>query len=862
MSSYNHQSHHLLHSQMFWLLSLLLLTVTSAQSFDWWTRVIDGSGSEIAQSVSISPNGNIAVAGESTSSIASIFKDDGTEVANYVSSANFNWLAVFDQSGALVWTSHTNCNNRYCGESRVAFDQSGNLVFAGLSFGITTTILVSGIPVTTIQGGDGREFAFAVVFSSTGVFKHTIYTMNGGRSFIGGIATGPDNSFAISFHFNNLPLYVNDGLGIQSSPLSSSGGYDAGVCVFAGNGSLMWCSSFGGPDMEGYTKVAMDSQGNVGLTGLIWSPSIQIFGSQNRTVNVTTTVPNLAIKFSAHGSVIFAMTMSPGNIYDIAFTRSGNMVFLGIFYWLTTLSHANGTVIVPSFNYMAGWASAVVIIDPFGVLINYWRLDGAADDIIRAISIDSNDNIIVSGVTQSSTAFVYDPSNRLVGGAVGPGTFSVTLSSSPLALRINSSSSEFKKTASSAQVPLCAAGYFGSSITMYLNETFIAQKTTSNNAALIACFRPRVSTSRNFVSTKVRSTISSSLSVGIGDSKGNSSGAEEVPLVFLISIAAAFLIIMFIITLALRRHRNRLTKATMRKKVAPGSITSDQHVTHDATKKETVTPGSGSATFTDESGFTKTYVQNNDEISIPAFLELEFAKHFMQGEFLAKGGGSSVHKCLSLHNGLDMRRNGADIVVKTFHDDFRQYSTKTVAFWQEIAIMWKFRNYDSFCKVFGYSSSPMSIVMKYYRLGDLESFISGKSPATPLFKYTKREITSLLGQLCRAIGIMHMNDIAHCDVKPSNCLLDSDGLSLKLVLSDFGICRILSGSKQVEAFVFSDLKGLSAYYAAPEVWVRLRGLDKRPPTSAVKNADIYAIGVTCLELLERRRPWRHPRNRH
>ena len=105
---------------------------------------------------------------------------------------------------------------------------------------------------------------------------------------------------------------------------------------------------------------------------------------------------------------------------------------------------------------------------------------------------------------------------------------------------------------------------------------------------------------------------------------------------------------------------------------------------------------------------------------------------------------------------------------------------------------------------------------------------------------------------------MHENEIAHCDIKPANCLLetDEDGL-LRLIVTDFGISRIVSVSAlQVKAFRVSTLKGASASYAAPEVWDRLRGSYMPDQPDFWKGGDMYALSVTLLELMTRKHAWK------
>jgi len=115
--------------------------------------------------------------------------------------------------------------------------------------------------------------------------------------------------------------------------------------------------------------------------------------------------------------------------------------------------------------------------------------------------------------------------------------------------------------------------------------------------------------------------------------------------------------------------------------------------------------------------------------------------------------------------------------------------------------------------------SRLCMVSEYCSRGDLYDAINPGEPV-PLSQVFNWGLT-----LCEALSAIHNAGVIHHDIKPTNIFLTEDGT---LKLGDFGIANTLGGTE---------------IYVAPEM------LDGSQVVPADPRPDIYALGITLIELL-------------
>jgi len=190
--------------------------------------------------------------------------------------------------------------------------------------------------------------------------------------------------------------------------------------------------------------------------------------------------------------------------------------------------------------------------------------------------------------------------------------------------------------------------------------------------------------------------------------------------------------------------------------------------------------------------------------------------------FLGSGGFADVY----LGEHISLRRL---VAIKVLNG--RLTREKLERFWTEASMTVELPH-RHIVQIFDFDeeSTPPFLVMQYARYGSLETCHRGER--LPL-----DTIVSYVEQIAQALDYAHRRGIIHCDVKPSNILLDAHDT---ILVSDFGVA-VSTGRYAPIPRIF----GGTATYMAPEQY---RG---RPSPAS----DQYSLGIMVYEWLSGRPPF-------
>ena len=129
---------------------------------------------------------------------------------------------------------------------------------------------------------------------------------------------------------------------------------------------------------------------------------------------------------------------------------------------------------------------------------------------------------------------------------------------------------------------------------------------------------------------------------------------------------------------------------------------------------------------------------------------------------------------------------------------------------------------------FGHDNDRIFIVMEYIDGIDLKSLIRRKK------HFAVDDAIAMMAKICRGVGYAHRAGLVHCDLKPQNILITTDGAAK---ITDFGIARALAAVHPDE---HSEIVWGSPLYFSPE---QARGEAPSPAS------DVYSLGVIFYEML-------------
>lgn len=206
---------------------------------------------------------------------------------------------------------------------------------------------------------------------------------------------------------------------------------------------------------------------------------------------------------------------------------------------------------------------------------------------------------------------------------------------------------------------------------------------------------------------------------------------------------------------------------------------------------------------------------------------LNWLRHYELGDVLGVGGNGVVSQIVDTRNGNKFAVKSVD--VSKFKN--REAVVSEVEIMRNITNNIKHPNLVKIHKVYE-EQDKIYIILELCTGGELYDSIVKRGC------YSEADAAHIMKQLMSALQALHKYNILHLDIKPENILLSSKEKDAKIVLTDFGLARMVNGKKNPLQSGTS-MAG-TVGYIAPEV------ISSHNYTAA---ADVFSAGVILFILL-------------
>ena len=350
-----------------------------------WSTYLGGSTGDRAWGVAVDPSGNVAVTGETGSSD---WVSGGFDTTYNGGNADV-FVAKLSPSGAHVWSTCIGASDDDVGRS-VATDASGNVLVTGNTF---TSRMVSW----------GSDDIFVTKLSPLGAHLWTVYLGGENHDYGYGVAVDASGNVLVTGATGSSG-WVSGGFDTSFNDGGDSGG-DAFVVKLNPSGAHLWSTYLGGSTSDEGYAVAVDSSGNVAVTGFTES-SGWVSGGFDTCYNGGDPIRGgdaFVAKLSPSGAHIWSTYLGAGH------QDQGNAVAMD----------ASGNVVVAGSTSSSGWISGgpdttynggtdqrgdafVAKLTSSGAHLWSTYLGGSLDDLGRGVAVDRSGNALAIGYTYSS----------------------------------------------------------------------------------------------------------------------------------------------------------------------------------------------------------------------------------------------------------------------------------------------------------------------------------------------------------------------------------------------------------------------------------------------------------------------------
>lgn len=371
-----------------------------------WARHFTGVGSIIGKAISVSPAGDIFLAGMFTDSVDADPGPGVLMVNNFnASSAARDLLAVkLSTSGNLIWANQLGGIGHF-ETNQLEVDDAGEVYLMGEFKG---TIDFDPGPNSHVLSATIAEDIFLTKWSNAGDLRwiQTLTGISEKESYQ--LRMDPDANLYVSGRFRNGTMDMDPGIGVDT--VQAISGWDCFVTKWDSSGSISWWRRFHTASSFALVReIAPDPQGNVYIGGTFYFSMDLDPGPGVSNVTSQGAQDVCIVKLNAAGNFVWGKTFGSTNqdfVEHLVADAHSNLYLTGEFISNVDFDPGPGVHTMPlgsgnSNNYIAEWDSS-------GNLLYTGQIEATAVIYSYSMFVTPDDFLFLTGLFSGTADF--DPS--------------------------------------------------------------------------------------------------------------------------------------------------------------------------------------------------------------------------------------------------------------------------------------------------------------------------------------------------------------------------------------------------------------------------------------------------------------------
>jgi hypothetical protein len=288
--------------------------------------------------------------------------------------------------------------------SDIVMDNFGNLYTTGFFEG--TVDFDPGVGVVNLSSVGARDF-FIAKYDNLGQLIWAKGIGGGSHEHARSIALDASGNVFVAGDYNGL---VDFDPGVGFSFQDVKGASDIFVAKYSSQGNFIWAKTFGGVGIESCRDMNLDAFGNLIITGVYQGTSD--FDPNGGVINMTSVgqFDAFLLKLDVSGNYVWAKSIQSANsnyINQVIVDHTGNINVVGYFQGTADFDPSSATF---SMTTIGDKSAFFAKYSPQGQFMNATMIGGSGFEIGKAIAVDLQDNIYITGDFRGVVDF--DPSGN------------------------------------------------------------------------------------------------------------------------------------------------------------------------------------------------------------------------------------------------------------------------------------------------------------------------------------------------------------------------------------------------------------------------------------------------------------------